>query len=105
MGEVAKQNKYLSRLNMSEDEAITVYTFYIVAPGFFGGKCSTKSNISPFSNYTKWHNKYLQMGLGYDIEKMLEPVHQDINMIIKMKYQSYPPLNLTIYMSELVYYS
>ena len=32
------------------------------------------------------------MSLGYYIKKILDPVHQDINIIITMKYQSYPPL-------------
>ena len=77
---------------MSEDEAITVYTFSIVAPGLFGGKRSTKSDIGPFPDYTKWRNKSLQTDLGYDIEKILYPVHQDTKMIITVQYNSYPPL-------------
>ena len=35
--EVDKHKKDLARLNMYEDEAITVYTFSIVALGFFWG--------------------------------------------------------------------
>ena len=34
--ELFKQNKYLASLNMSEDGAITVYTFSIVIPSFLG---------------------------------------------------------------------
>ena len=43
-------------------------------------------------DYAKWCNKSLQTGIGYDIEKMLEPVDWYIKMIIAMQYQSYPPL-------------
>ena len=84
--EVVKQKKYLARLNMSEDESITVYTFSIFALGLFGGKRSTKSDIGPFPDYDRWRNKSLQTGLGYNIEKILDPVHQGIKMIILMQY-------------------
>ena len=87
-----EHNFFLASLNISEDEAITVYTFSIVAPGLFGGKRSTKSDIGPFPDYTKWRNKSLQTDLGYDIEKILYPVHQDTKMIITVQYNSYPPL-------------
>ena len=92
--EVVKHKKYLASLNMYEDEAITVYTLSIFAPGLFGGKCSTKSDIGRFLDYAKWRNKSLQKGLGYNIEKMLDPVYRDIKMIIAMKYQPYPPLRV-----------
>ena len=92
LSEVFKHNKYLEILNMSEDEAITVYTFSIFTPGLFGVKRSTKSEIRPLPDYAKWHNKSLQTGLGFDIDKMLDPVHQDINMIIAIQYHTYLPL-------------
>ena len=60
---------------MSEYEAIIVYTFSIVAPGLFGGKLSTKSDIGPLPDYTKWRNKSFQTGLGYYIKEMLYQVH------------------------------
>ena len=84
LAEVVKHKKYSASLNMSEDETITVYTFSIFTPGLFGGKRSTKSYIVTLPNYTKWRNKYLQTGLGYDIEKMFDPVHQYIKIIIAM---------------------
>ena len=90
--EVFKHKKDLASLNISEDESITVYTLSIVAPSLFGGKRSTKSDIGPLPDYTKWRNKCLQTGLVYDIEKMLDPVHQDIKIIVTMQYKSYPPL-------------
>ena len=46
--EVVKHKKYLASLNMSEDEAIKVYTLSTVIPGFFCGKRSTKSDIRAF---------------------------------------------------------
>ena len=57
--ELVKHNEYLERLNMYEDEAIKVYTFSIVAPGLFGVKRCTKSDIGPFPEYAKWSNKSL----------------------------------------------
>ena len=34
----------------------------------------------------------MQIGLGYDIEKMLDPVYLDIKIIIEMQYHTYPTL-------------
>ena len=76
--EVVKHKKYLAILNMFEDEVITVYTFSIVDPDQFGCKRSTRWGMGPLPDNTKWRNKSLQTGLGYDIEKMLDPVHWDI---------------------------
>ena len=53
LAEVVKHNKYVSILNTSEDEAITVYTFYIVSLGLFGGNRSTNSDIGPLPYYAK----------------------------------------------------
>ena len=77
---------------MSENETITLYTFSIFTPGLFDGKRSTKSDIGPFPDYTKWRNKYFQTVLGYNIDKMLDPFHWDIKMIIAIQYQSYSPI-------------
>ena len=77
---------------MSEDEAITFYTLFIVQPGLSWGKRSTKSDIGILPDYTKWRNKYLQTVLGYNIDKMLDPFHWDIKMIIAIQYQSYSPI-------------
>ena len=68
--------KYLAGLNMSEDEAINVYTFLVVFSRLFGGKRTTKLDIAYFPTYGKWRDKSLQTGLGYDLEKMLYPVHR-----------------------------
>ena len=92
MAYLVKHKKYFTSLNMFEDETIKVYTFSIVDLRFFGDKCSTKSEIGPFPDYSKWHNKSLQTGLGYDINKTLDPVHQDIKMIVAMQYHPYPLL-------------
>ena len=58
----------------------------------FGVKHFIKSDIRPFPDYSKWRKNYLQTGLGYHIEKMLDPVHRDIKIIIIMEYQTYPLL-------------
>ena len=92
IAEVFKHKKDLSGLKISEDKAITVYTLSNIAPGLFGGTRSTKSDIGPLPDYTKLRKKSLQTGLGYDIEKMLDPVHWYIKMIITIQYHSYPPL-------------
>ena len=68
--EVVKHKKYLASLNISEDETITVNTFSIFVLGFFGGKCSTKSDIRPLPYYAKWCNKSLYTGIRYDIGKL-----------------------------------
>ena len=64
LAEVVKCKKYFVIINMSEDEAITVYTFYIFNPGLFWGKRSTKSDIRTFPDYAKCPNNSLQIGLG-----------------------------------------
>ena len=59
---------------------------------FLGGKLSTKSDIGTLNYYTKLINKSFQTGLRYDIEKVVDLFHWDINIIITMKYQYCPPL-------------
>ena len=65
--EVVKHKKYLVSFNISEDESITVYPLYIVAPGLLGGKHSTKSHIGPLTDFSMWRNKSFQTVLGYNI--------------------------------------
>ena len=80
MEEVVNNKRDLAILSISEYEAITVYTFSIVSPGLFGGKCSTNPDIRTLRNYTNWRKNSLQTDLGYDIEKKVGPSlsgHQD----------------------------
>ena len=84
--------KDLEILKISEDEAIIVYTFSVVVPRFFGGKITTKSDIAYLPRYGKWRDKILQTGLGYELEKMLDTIHQDIKLIIAEQYQRHPSL-------------
>ena len=86
MAEVMKHNKDLASLNISEDEAITVYTFSVVVSSLFAGKRTTKSDIAYLLTYGRWIDKSLQTSLGYDFEKMLDPVHCDIKLIILEQY-------------------
>ena len=72
--ELVQNKRDMASLKISEDEARTVYTFYIVLPGLIGGKVSTKSDIGPLLDYTKWYNKSLHTGLGYDIKHLLNTV-------------------------------
>ena len=82
-----KHNKDLASLKMSEDEEITVYTFLVVVPSLFGGKRTTKSEISYLPTYGRWRDKSFQTGLGYGLEKMLDSVHQYIKLITAEHYQ------------------
>ena len=87
MAEVMKLRKDLSILKISEDEAITVYIFLEVVPSLFGGKKKTKSDITYLPTYLKFIEKSFHTGLVYDLEKMLDPMHRDIKLIIAEKYQ------------------
>ena len=71
---------------MSEDEAITIYTFVLVIPSLFGIKRITKSAIDYLPTHGKCRDKSLQAGLAYGLEKMLDPAHQHIKLIIVEKY-------------------
>ena len=73
MKEVVKHKEQLESLNMSEDEMITVYTFYVVDLVFFVGKRSAKSDIVPLPGYVKCRNKSFQRGKGSDINKIMDP--------------------------------
>ena len=66
MTEVMKLKKDLSSLNMSEDEAITVYTFSVVVPSLLGGKRTNKSEIAYLPKYGKWRDKSFQKDLSHD---------------------------------------
>ena len=87
-----KHKKDLASLKMSEDEAITIYTFSVVVPSHIGGNRTTKSDIAYLPSCEKWRYKSLQTGLFYDLEKMLDPVHHDIKFITAGKYQCHPSL-------------
>ena len=59
----------------------------------------------------KWRDRSFQKGLGYDLEKMLYPVHRDMMFLIADKYQRQPylkslatemALGLVKYVSDLV---
>ena len=84
MAEVMKHKKDLEILKMSEDEAIPVYTFSVVAPSLFERKITNKSDIDYLPTYVRWREKSLQ--------KMLDPVHRDIKLIIAERYQRHPSL-------------
>ena len=82
MVEVVKHKNDLAILQMSEEEAITIYNLSVVVPSLFGGIITTKSDIAYLLTYGRWIDKSLQTSLGYDFEKMLDPVHCDIKLII-----------------------
>ena len=63
-----------------------------MVPSLFGGNRTTKSDIAYLPTYLNWIEKSVQTGLGYYFEKMLDPVHRDIKLIIAEQYQRHPSL-------------
>ena len=59
MAEVIKHKKDLVSLKMSEDEAVTVYTFSVVVPSLLGGDRTTNSDIVYLPTYGNWRDKSL----------------------------------------------
>ena len=92
MTEVMKHKKDLASMKMSEDEAITVYTFLVVVPSLFGGKRKIRSDFFYLPKYVRWRDKSFQTGLGYGLDKMFNSVHHDIKLIIVEQYQRHPYL-------------
>lgn len=87
-----KHKKDIKSLNLSKVEATSFYSFTVTAPAPFDGKKSRKLDILLLNTPEKWKNKKLMIGVGYDMEKMLEQVHQDIALIIEVSYQDFPTL-------------
>ena len=83
-----KHKKDIKALNLSEAEATSFYS--ITTP--FQGKKSKKSDIPSLDMPEKWKNKKLMIGVGSDMEKMLEQVHQELALIIELAYQEFPAL-------------
>ena len=103
MSEFIKHKKYLVILKMSEYEAITVYTFLVVVPSSFGVNRTTKSDINYLPTYEKWRDKSFHIGLGYDLDKMVDPIHGDIKLIISEQCQRHPSLKALSTDMALVY--
>ena len=93
MEEHFKHKKDIKALNLSEAEATSFYSFTVIAPTPFHGKKSKKSDIPLLNTPEKWKSKKLMIGVGYDMEKMLEQVHQEISLIIELAYQDFPALS------------
>ena len=87
-----KHKKDIKALNLSEAEATSFYSFTVTAPAPFQGKKSKKSDIPSLDTPEKWKNKKLMIGVGYDMEKMLEQVHHEVALIIELAYCDYPSL-------------
>ena len=92
MEEHFKHKKDIKALNLSEAEATSFYSFTVTAPAPFQGKRSKKSDIPSLDTPEKWKNKKLLIGVGYDMEKMLDQVHQEVALIIEIAYQDHPAL-------------
>ena len=82
-----KHKNDLAILQMSEEEAITIYNLSVVVPSLFGGIITTKSDIAYLPTYVNWRYKSLWTGLVYDLEKILDTVHRYIKLFIGDKYQ------------------
>ena len=87
-----KHKKDIKSLNLSEDEATAFYSFTVTAPAPFHGKKNKKSDIPALDTAEKWKNKKLLIGVGYEIERTLDQVHQDIALIIELAYNEFPTI-------------
>ena len=90
---ISSINLGIKALNLPEAEATSFYSFTVTAPAPFQGKKSKKSDIPSLDTPEKWKNKKLMIGVGYNMEKMLEQVHQEVALIIEISYQDYPSLS------------
>mmetsp|Transcript_20683 Transcript_20683/g.30304 ORF Transcript_20683/g.30304 Transcript_20683/m.30304 type:complete len:733 (-) Transcript_20683:5335-7533(-) len=84
--DVFKSKKDIRGMNLSEDEALTIYSHSAVLPPIFGGRKTEKSEIGTLPTYNKWRNKTTQTGLAYDIERYLTLVQSDVSAIIREQY-------------------
>ena len=92
MEEHYKHKKDIKSLNLSEDEATVFYSFTITAPAPFHSKKNKKSDILALDTAEKWKNKKLLIGVGYEIERAMDQVHQDIYLIIELAYNEFPSI-------------
>ena len=84
--DVFKAKKDIKGLDLSEDEALVVFSHTSVMPPLFGGKRSEKTEIGNLPTYAKWRTKSTQTGVAFDMEKYLSMVQGDVESIIREQY-------------------
>ena len=80
-------------MNISEDEAISIFSHSSVLPPILGGNKTSKSEIGTLPSYEKWREKKTQSGLAFEIEKFLPLVQSDVTSIIRVQYRSHSTLS------------
>ena len=88
-----KHKTDIKALNLLEAEATSFYSSTVTAPSTFQGKKSKKLDITSLDTPKKWKNMKLMIGIGYDMENILEQVHQEVALDIKIAYQDYHTLS------------
>ena len=94
VGDFLKRKKDAKSVELSENEAMVVYSFLGEAPPIFGGDKSEKSDIQLLSAYTKWRIKGKQSGLGYEIQNKLKGVEREVKQLIQLSFRKCPELAL-----------
>ena len=89
-----KRKKDAKSVELSENEAMVVYSFLGEAPPIFGGDKSEKSDIHLLSSYSKWRIKGKQSGLGYEIQNKLKGVEREVKQLIQLTFRKCPELAL-----------
>jgi hypothetical protein len=92
MDQLVKTKKDVISLNLSEDEALSLYTHSFILPTMFGGKATAKSSLGGLQSYKDWRSKSTLFGLAYDIKNHMTLVEQEIKAIIDEQYSSLPYL-------------
>ena len=94
VGDYLKRKKDAKSVELSENEAIVIYSFLDEAPPLFGGDKSEKSDIHSLPSYVKWRNKGKQSGLGYELQYKLKGVEREVKQLIQLSFKEFPELAL-----------
>ncbi len=94
ISDFVKKRKDAKSINLSEDEALVLFSFQASVPPLFGGTKSDKSDIELLQKYLDWRDKGTQSGLGYEIDSRLTSITSAVRSIISLKYRDYPELRI-----------
>ncbi len=94
ISDFVKKRKDAKSINLSEDEALVLFSFQASVPPLFGGTKSDKSDIELLQKYSDWRDKGTQSGLGYEIDSRLTSITSAVRSIISLKYRKFPELRI-----------
>ena len=94
VGDFLKRRKDARSVELSENEAIVLYSFLDEAPPMFGGDKSEKTDIQSLPTYGKWRNKAKQSGLGYEVQTKMKSVEREIKELISLSFKRHRELSL-----------